>query len=274
MIEQSEFLANYRIDSDRFKAAGLQWNELTRIFEDYVSYQPSLEPVARYVTDCLRQVAAVHSIKIRLKDPEHVIEKIIRRKMEDPSLDICVANYKDTITDLIGIRALHLFKEDWTQIHDFITSTWELSEKPVANIRRGDAESFIDEFRAKGCEIMEHTFGYRSVHYLVKSQPTKDLHIVEIQVRTIFEEAWSEIDHRLRYPHDTNYPLLNQYLFIFNRLAGSADEMASFARYLKCEIVGPSHASSREPKDVACHVPDHAGASCMEQQIDRDRDDE
>lgn len=238
MVTQSEFLDKYKITAAAFSATGLEWNGLTRIQEDYTRCQPNLEPVARYVTDCLRQVEAVHSLKIRLKEPEHVIEKIIRRKIEDPSLAVSVENYKDKITDLIGIRALHLFKEDWAQIHSFITATWELAEKPTANVRRGDAESFINEFMAKGCEVKEHIHGYRSVHYLVKSQPTKDVHLVEVQVRTIFEEAWSEIDHRLRYEYGADSPLLNQYLFIFSRLAGSADEMASFARYLKSELEG------------------------------------
>ena len=239
MLSQTEFLGKYKI-ATVFDATGLQWNMLAEIYEDYVRGKPNLEPVARYVTDCLRQVDAVHSLKIRLKDPEHVIEKIIRRKKEDPSLDIRVENYRDTITDLIGIRALHLFKEDWTLIHDFITETWELAEKPTANVRRGDSEGFIHEFRTKGCEIKEHTFGYRSVHYLIKSRPTRDVHLVEVQVRTIFEEAWSEIDHQLRYQYEADEPLLNQYLSIFNRLAGSADEMASFARHLKSELERPS----------------------------------
>ena len=233
MIGQSDFLDKYRIDREKFLACGLDWDELSKIAIDYDRSRPHVEPTAKYIADCLRQVDAVHSFSIRLKEPEHLIEKIIRKKLEDSSLDFSVENYRTNITDLIGIRALHLFKEDWIQIHDFITGKWELREKPIANIRKGDSESFVNEFKEKGCEIKEHRFGYRSIHYLVQSQPARDLHLAEIQVRTIFEDGWSEIDHRIRYPYDVDNPILSQYLFIFNRLAGSADEMASFVRLLK-----------------------------------------
>jgi len=36
------------------------------------------------------------------------------------------------------------------------------------------------------------------VHYLLVMQPTKQRYLCELQVRTIFEEGWSEVDHRIR----------------------------------------------------------------------------
>ena len=236
MIDLSDFLDKYRIDREKFKACGLDWNELSKIAMDHKRRLPDLEQTAKYIADCLRQVDAVHSLKIRLKDPEHLIEKIIRKKFDDPSLNFSPENYGTEILDLIGVRAIHLFKADWIEIHDFITGKFKLCNKPIANIRKGDSESFVHEFRAKGCEIKEHKFGYRSVHYLVQAQPVDGLHIAEIQLRTIFEEGWSEIDHRIRYPYDTDNQILSQYLFLFNGLAGSADEMASFVRLLKFEL--------------------------------------
>ena len=58
----------------------------------------------------------------------------------------------------------------------------------------------------------------------------------EMQVRTVFEEAWSEIDHIIRYPYDVNNPILNEYLSIFNRIVGSADEMGTFIKNLKIQL--------------------------------------
>jgi putative GTP pyrophosphokinase len=235
IINQKEFLTKYR-NKEKFEACGLEWKELESIATDYAGFRRDLESTGNYIADLLRQIAAVHSLKIRVKDPEHLIEKIIRKKANNPAFEISLENYRTKMTDLIGIRALHLFKEEWINIHEFIMKNWELNEIPTANIRKGDAESFKNEFAARGCEINEHKFGYRSVHYLVKSQPTKDTHIAEIQVRTIFEEGWSEIDHRIRYPYDVGNELLNQYLSMFNRLAGSADEMGSYVKLLKDEI--------------------------------------
>jgi Sec-independent protein translocase protein TatA len=114
--------------------------------------------------------------------------------------------------------------------------TWELSEPPTANVRKGDPEEYTRQFTEKGCEINEHKFGYRSVHYLIKFQLSKEIFIAELQVRTIFEEGWSEIDHNIRYPYDLDNVILAQVSAIHNRLSGSADEIGSFIKILKKEL--------------------------------------
>lgn len=45
-----------------------------------------------------------------------------------------------------------------------------------------------------------------------------------------------EIDHIIRYPYYMDNKILNNYLAIFNRIVGSADEMGSFLQKLKGEI--------------------------------------
>lgn len=232
-LDKTDFFKRYNIPGDTLSKTGLDWSELEDIYSDHIGNIPNLQPTANYIADRLRQVEAVHSLKYRVKHPEHLIEKIIRKKLGDSSLEYTPSNYKERITDLIGIRALHLFKGDWERIHDFIYDTWKLKERPTANVRKGDSDEITQLFKTKGCKIKEHKFGYRSVHYLVKSQPSKNLFVAEIQVRTIFEEGWSEIDHQIRYPYDIDNPIIGQFLVVFNRLAGSSDEMGSFIQVLK-----------------------------------------
>jgi hypothetical protein len=75
------------------------------------------------------------------------------------------------------------------------------------------------------------------------------VHITELQVRTVFEEGWSEIDHQVRYPVVTNAPLLEQFVTIFNRLAGTADEMGSFLKALSVHLNDQAtHGAEREAK--------------------------
>lgn len=62
------------------------------------------------------KVPDVHSVRYRIKKLERVIEKIIRKRIEDPDRIIDLSNYTKVITDLIGIRALHLFKDNWQSI--------------------------------------------------------------------------------------------------------------------------------------------------------------
>lgn len=235
-MEKEQFLKKYNIDEGEFNKTGLSWDELITIKNNYLEYRRKLEPSANYVAEMLRKIEKIHSVKTRLKNPEHLLEKIIRKKIEDSSLEINKEDYTEKITDLVGVRALHLFKEDWETIHQYITDTWDVKEKPVAYLRDGDPKEFVERFKERGCEIKEHPQGYRSIHYLVLTKPSKESIVAEIQVRTIFEEAWSEIDHQIRYPYDVKNPILSHYLTIFNRLAGSADEMGSFIKFLKKEL--------------------------------------
>jgi putative GTP pyrophosphokinase len=235
-LDQNKFLQSYSLDINALTQAGIQWDQLVDIYQDHRKNFANLETAAKFISDSLRQVKEVHSLKFRVKDPEHLLEKIIRKKLEDNSMYIAPENYGETITDLIGVRALHLFKKDWMPIHEFITSNWELKETPTANIRKGDSDEMTKQFTDYGCVIKEHPFGYRSVHYLVESQPTKSRVVAEVQVRTIFEEGWSEIDHRMRYPYNLNNVIISAFLNLFNRLSGSADEMGSFINLLKDEL--------------------------------------
>ena len=78
--------------------------------------------------------------------------------------------------------------------------------------------------------------GYRSVHYLIKYGSGYESSTIEIQVRTIFEEGYGEIDHQLRYSHENIPELLGQNLMLLNRIAGSSDEMASLINMLSQSI--------------------------------------
>lgn len=233
MIDQKQFFETYGISKEIFSKTGLKWDELQALWADYCNKLPELQAAGNMLIERLGQINEVHSLKVRIKDPDHLIEKIIRKKEKQPDRDINIETYLTNITDLIGLRALHLFKEDWVSIHHEILSIWDLHESPIAYIRKGDDErGFADQ----KCKIVEHPANYRSIHYLVLSKPTRNQYICEIQVRTIFEEGWSEIDHKLRYPYDINNEILAGYLAIFNRLAGNADEMGSYIKHLKAGI--------------------------------------
>lgn len=239
----SEFLTNYNISEEAFASTGISWNELEEIKDHYLQTRHELEPTARQIVNIFNKTDKVHSVSYRIKAPEHLMAKIIRKRIggHEPTIDL--GNYQQEITDLIGIRVLHLFKEDWLDLHQFITHTWNLRKVPIAYVRRGDAAGYINSFKNWGCTIKEHPYGYRSVHYLLQSmvseQPEQPVHVSEVQVRTLFEEAWSSIDHHVRYPYQPRNILLNELLVILNRLAGSADEMASCIIYLKENLKVP-----------------------------------
>lgn len=232
-MTENEFLEKYNISEVDFAASGFSFDRLTEIQTDYVAQFQKFDDAGANLVRSILRYPVVHSVKYRIKDSEHLMAKIIRKSVAQPKLTIDIGNYHDHIRDIIGIRILHLFKADWTSIHEELIANFKFLEKPEANVRRGDLPDFVNYYKENGCKIKYHSAGYRSVHYLIKTEPTKKPLVCEVQVRTIFEEAWSEIDHKVRYPYFTDNAILNQYLALFNRLAGSADEMGGFVLNLK-----------------------------------------
>ena len=141
-LNKNEFLKEYNIDEKFLIDNNIDWNELEKIYNDYSMYRKSYETQANLIANILREHKKVHSVKARVKDENHLIEKIIRktenrRRKYGQDFNFTVENYKDEITDLVGIRVIHIFKEDWEEIHNFITKMWNVNEI-VANIRKGE----------------------------------------------------------------------------------------------------------------------------------------
>lgn len=233
-----EFLLKYPHIEQIIEEKNIDTEVLKDIYNDFVDYKVSYENQADFISNILRSHPMVHSVKSRLKEPDRLIEKIIR-KTEDRRLkygddfQFTLNNYKNEINDLIGIRVIHIFKDQWQDIHEFITKTWKVIEV-TANVREGDNTKKFEELNI---EVRSRISGYRSVHYLVEFYPTNEKVIAEIQVRTIFEEGYGEIDHRLRYSHIEIPEILKSNLLLFNRIVGSADEMASLINDLSKEWV-------------------------------------
>lgn len=231
-----EFLLKYPYVKEIISTNDINMENLKEIYEDYIEYKNSYENQAEFIANILRSQNMVHSVKSRIKEPDRLVEKVIR-KTEDRKnkygndFQFTVNNYKNEINDLIGIRVIHIFKDQWQEIHEFIIKTWNVIEI-TANVRDGDN---IDVFDDPTIEVRSKASGYRSVHYLVEFYPTNQKVIAEIQVRTIFEEGYGEIDHRLRYSHNEIPEILKSNLLLFNRIVGSADEMASLINNLSRE---------------------------------------
>ena len=234
--EHEEFLVEMGILPERFKKLGRDAQVLFEIAQDYEIHKNDLLDEASYIANKLQRCEGVHTVRSRIKDTSHVIEKIIRKweceQVAEKYDTISKNTYKSIISDLIGVRAIYLFKKDWELVHTHILSRWEQQEPVVIYYRNGDDLTKYQNY--KDCATEEHDKGYRSIHYIIPATKI-DGHQVkcEIQTRTIFEEGWSEIDHKVRYPSFSENPYLQEFLDIFNRISGSADEMGSFVNSLK-----------------------------------------
>ncbi|RDI19595.1 ppGpp synthetase/RelA/SpoT-type nucleotidyltransferase [Pseudacidovorax intermedius] len=170
--------------------------------------------------------AVIHSTKSRLKDDEHLAEKI-NRKRQDGRV-IGASNLFQEITDFAGLRVLHLHQSQFEAIHKFVekkikNKTWALLEKPVAYTWDPDSVTYFKQFKLR--TDLKPSY-YTSVHYLISPANDENHVCCEVQVRTLFEEAWGEIDHSINYPNPTDKIANIEQLRVLSRLVSTGSRLA------------------------------------------------
>ena len=250
-MDKQEFFEKYGLNESDLSEADVSFEELVLIAEDYQKNEQALrECVKSFIDEYLydTEKAGIHSYRYRIKETDHLLEKVIRKRKENyekfEKLDH--TNYHKFMTDLIGVRVFFLYREDWIHFHRYIVSRFEnnpelyiknrledfdenpdhyyLAEHPRAYKRAGDSKIYD----GKELEIVSDGI-YRSLHYIVKYKG----YYIEIQGRTLFEEGWGEIDHDIVYKETEDDEMLKDYSKMLNRLAGLADEMSSYFRRMK-----------------------------------------
>ena len=190
-----------------------------RVFMDgvatYIGNHPELTIAGREV---------VHSYKCRLKDRERLRAKIIKKNSE--GREINEGNFFEKITDLAGVRILHLFQGDFSEIDRVIRQRvkdgdWVLNERPRAYTWDPEAAAHFAVF---DLQVVEKVTSYTSVHYTVR--PRKDSPLCcEVQVRTLFEEIWGEVDHRINYPTPSESVACREQIKVLSKIVGAGSRL-------------------------------------------------
>jgi ppGpp synthetase/RelA/SpoT-type nucleotidyltranferase len=192
--------------------------QLQASVEAYFSNHPQLNS---------KPLPIIHTIKTRLKDPNHLRDKIERKLKNE--IVITKGNLFSEITDLIGLRILHLYQDQFPIIHQEILKyidegDWVFVEEPIAMTWDPESQKMYDELKIK--TDVRPTF-YTSVHYLIKPNTSNPNPICcEIQVRTLFEEIWGEIDHNINYPHPTEDIACKEQLRVLSKLVSTGTRLA------------------------------------------------
>ena len=86
-LNRDEFLQKFALTREQFEEAGLTWEELCEIAEDYAGRLEEFYHVRdmflREFIEDKEEQAGLHSYRTRVKTPEHLVEKIIRRRVEN-----------------------------------------------------------------------------------------------------------------------------------------------------------------------------------------------
>lgn len=166
----------------------------------------------------------VHSYKSRIKDREHLREKIARKIAG--GREITTDNLFSEITDLAGVRIMHLFQEHFADIDAVIRARidggdWVLGETAKAYTWDPEAAEFFGKFNL---EVIQKPTSYTSVHYLIRPRADSPI-CCEIQVRTLFEEIWGEVDHQINYPVPTDDLACKEQIKVLSKIVGAGSRL-------------------------------------------------
>jgi putative GTP pyrophosphokinase len=198
--------------------------------KQYDAFSHSRTLVARdlriHIEGVLRALSSHPSVKSRVKDFSSYFKKYIKYLKSDDS------DAEPVINDIIGIRIVCPFLEDLAATEELLKEAFEVTEVE----RKGGDHTFRE-------------FGYESIHLLIKIP--KDLSktsgnaacdTAEIQIRTILQDAWAEVEHELVYKAEFN-PFdapMKRKLAAVNASLSLADiifqEIRSYQRQLNSEL--------------------------------------
>ena len=181
------------------------------ILQEYRDQLPVFNRLQATIPEQIRSIFAetgivVASIESRIKAEQSLVGKLELKGAKYGSL-------KD-ITDIFGVRIITFYIDDVDKVASVVERLFEV-----------DWENSVDKRKLHEID----SFGYMSLHYICRIPDCP--YRFEIQMRTILQHAWANMNHDTGYKSGVEVP--KEYLRNMNRLAGMlelVDEQFSFIR--------------------------------------------
>ena len=178
----------------------------------------------------------VHSIRFRKKSRASIRDKCQRKA--EKGVAVHEGNCHSEIEDYFGVRLLHLHFDQLPVIHSFLAEQSEKGEFIFGEKPR--AYTWDPEFKAilegLGFQVEFKDSLYTSVHYILRNSADSPVRC-ELQVRTLFEEAWGELDHWMNYPIPTEKMALREQLLVLSRVVTAGSRLAVSIHRLNTEEI-------------------------------------
>ena len=133
----------------------------------------------------------VHTVSARCKDVDSLRAKLRKKAYKNP---------EQQATDLLGVRVITYYQDDVDTAVRYLKQDFDI-----------DLKKSIDKRTA----LDLYEFGYRSVHLIARLTKARsrqpDFKLLanvcwEIQVRSVLEHAWAELNHEMIYKGGYDYP--------------------------------------------------------------------
>lgn len=156
----------------------------------YAQHEGAYRDFAACVRDLITQIIAKHGITVHSVTCRAKTQASLNGKLSKAGKSYA---YLNDVTDLAGVRIITYFTDDADAIANLIEAEFEI-----------DVDNSVDKRRL----LEPNEFGYLSIHH-VACLPERRAALteysrfsglkVEIQIRSILQHAWAEIEHDLGY---------------------------------------------------------------------------
>ena len=208
-----------------------------KMLTEYDSNCPRYEQFADYLEQLIIQLTSTHGLKVqkvatRIKSRKSVEEKLCRPGKDYQALA--------EMTDIVGIRVIVYLERDVEKIAVLVRKEFSVDEA-----RTNDKRFTSDPTR----------FGYQSLNLVIglstiRGQLTENAKygglVAELQIPTVLQHAWSEIEHDLGYKSAISVPMtmLRQFAQLSallevadNQFQRLTDNLATYARQARRRLV-------------------------------------
>lgn len=126
----------------------------------------------------------------RVKDAAEAVRKFSRKYRAALEESGTVYDIRDYVTDLVGVRIVCLYEDELDQ---------------VAACVRANFDVFDTTDKVRSVENTESSFGYKGLHLDMRPPVSAQLQgpapvaSIELQIRTVIQDSWSALDHKIKY---------------------------------------------------------------------------
>ena len=163
----------------------------------------------------------IHFIKYRIKSEDSLQAKLERILASGSDQDLV-----DKVTDFAGVRIIHLHMDQFPSIHSLVLDILQKQEYDLLGTPKAycwDRE-YEALFRRIGVETEHRDSMYMTVHYDIKANPRSRI-TCELQVRSLMEELWGEVSHRVNYPEKSPSVSCQDQLKVLARLTSGCGRL-------------------------------------------------
>ncbi len=194
------------------------------ILAEYDRKHPLYNEFRLYCESLLRQMLQIKGIRVHMVDSRLKSRASLADKLQRP--DKTYRSFEE-VTDIVGLRVITYFDDEVDAVGELIENELETDPRTV------------DKRKTLGTS----EFGYLSMHYvvlldkkrrdLIECQRFTELRC-EIQVRSVLQHAWAEIEHDLEYKASSKLPTDIQRKF--HRLASTLEGADADFRSIRDQI--------------------------------------